>query len=159
RDLTEQRRDRMVPVNLHVANTIAARAIWPRDDVVPRLRGGDLALHICQQLLRLGQGQPQIGDIAKAIRPADLHEVRAWILTLGAGLHQPQNPCHAPTPGPRSGVKIPNSSRHPQFRGGPLRGRPVVRWLADASLSTTTPSTQKPGEAYPHLAEQCGNPV
>jgi hypothetical protein len=55
--------------------------------------------------------------------------------------------------------KIPSSSRHPRFRGGPLRGRPAVRWPADASLSTTTPSTQKPGEPYPHLAEQCGNPV
>src|SRR5271163_1575488 len=109
----------MVAVILHVANTIAARATWAPDDVVPRLRSGDLALHICQQLLGLGQGQPQFGDIAKAIRPADLHEIRAWILTLGASFNQPQNPCHAPTPGPRSGVKIPNSSRHPQFRRGP----------------------------------------
>ena len=109
----------MVPVILDAANTIAARAIWPPDDVVPRLRGHDFPLHTCQQLLRLGQGQPQMGDIAKSIRPADLHEVRTSILTLGTGLHQPQNPCHAPTPGPRSGAKIPNSSRHPQFRGGP----------------------------------------
>jgi hypothetical protein len=116
----------MVAVILHVANTIAARAIWPPNDVVRRLRGGDLALHICQQQLRLGLGQPQIGDIAKAIRPADLHEIRAWILALGDSLHQPQNPCHAPTPGPRSGVKIPNSSRHPQFRGGPHRYRTTL---------------------------------
>jgi hypothetical protein len=76
-------------------------------------------LHTRQQQLRLGQGQPKIGDVSKTIRPADLHEVCAWILTLGVGLHQPQNPCHASAPGPRSGVKIPNSPRHPQFRGGP----------------------------------------
>src|SRR5271163_2697446 len=99
----------MVAVILHVANTIAARAIGPPDDVVPPLRSGDLALHICQQLLRLGQGQPQFGDIAKAIRPADLHEIRAWILTLGASLHQPQNPCHAPTPDPRSEISRENT--------------------------------------------------
>jgi hypothetical protein len=88
----------MVPVILHAANAITARAIWPHDNVVSGLRGDDLTPHIRQQQLRLGQGQPQIGDVAKAIRPADLHEVRAWILTLGAGLHQPQNPRHAPLP-------------------------------------------------------------
>ena len=88
----------MVAVILHVANTTAARAIWPPDDVIHRLRGGDLALHICQQLLRLGQGQSEFGDVAKAVRPADLHEIRAWMLTLGASLHQLQNPCRAPPP-------------------------------------------------------------
>src|ERR1700722_5650864 len=115
----------MLPVILHAANTIAARAIRPPEAVVPRLRGGDLALDTSEQQLRLGQGQPQIGDVAKAIRPADFHEVRAAILTLGAGFHQPQDPRHAPTPGPRSGTKIPNSSGHPQFRGGPTRYLPT----------------------------------
>jgi hypothetical protein len=146
----------MVAVILHVANTIAVWAIWPPDDVVLRLRSGDLALHICQQLLRLGQGQPQIGDIAKAIRPTDLHEVRAWILTLGASLHQPQNPRHAPTPGLRSGVKIP-SSRHPQFRGGPVshaapRAHPATR---SAAQQFTTIGSQPLGAIprYPLLVE------
>ena len=100
----------------------------------------DLALHICQQLLRLGQVQPQFGDIAKAIRPADLHEIRAWILTLGISLHQPQKPCHAPIPGPRSGVKIPNSYRHPQFCGGPNRAGPhLTQSGGRASRSATSP--------------------
>jgi hypothetical protein len=27
-------------------------------------------------------------------------------LTIDAGFHQPQNPCHAPTSGPRTGAKI-----------------------------------------------------
>jgi hypothetical protein len=53
RDLTEQRRDRVVPVVLPVANTVAARTIWPPDDVVPRPRDGDLAPHIRQRQLRL----------------------------------------------------------------------------------------------------------
>jgi hypothetical protein len=109
----------MVPVNLHAANTIAARAIWPSGDVVPRLRGRDLPLHICQQQLRLGQGQPQIGDVAKAIRPPDLHEVSAWTFAVGAGFHQPQNPRHAFTPFREPARKISNSPQHPQFRGGP----------------------------------------
>jgi hypothetical protein len=117
----------MDAVILHVANTIAARAIWPPDDVVPSLRGGDLALHICQQLLRLGQGQPQFGDIAKAIRPADLHEIRAWILALGASLHQPQNPCHAPIPGPKSGVKVQLVPAPPSFAAVPRTGRRGAR--------------------------------
>ena len=109
----------MVPVVLQVANTIAARAIWPPDNVVPRLRDGDLTLHIRRRLLRLGQGQPQIRDIAKAIGPADLPEARAEIPTLGAGLDQRQNPCHAPTPGPKSGAKLPNPSRPPSFAAVP----------------------------------------
>src|ERR1700692_2141107 len=125
---------------LQAANTFAARAIWPSGDVVPRLRGRDLPLHICQQQLRLGQGQPQIGDVAKAIRPPDLHEVRAWILALGAGFHQPQNPSHAPTPGPRTGTKVPNSSGHPQFRGGPGYGTLTLAAAAsqDSRLSRST---------------------
>ena len=49
---------------------------------------------------------------------------------LSAGLHQLQNPCHAPTPGPRSGAKIPNSSRYPQFRGGPAKGRGCARFTS-----------------------------
>jgi hypothetical protein len=119
RDLTEQCRHRTVSVILHTANTIAARAISPPDPVVRRLRGRDLSLDACQQHLRVGQGQPPIGDVTKAIRPPDLHEIRAWILTLGAGFHQPQNPSHAPTPSPRTGAKIPNPCGHPQFRDGP----------------------------------------
>jgi hypothetical protein len=95
----------MVPEILQVANTVTAWAIWPPDDVVPRLRGRDLPLYIRQQLLRLGQGQSQTGDIAKAIRSADLHEVRAWTLALGAGFHQPQNPSHAH---PRSEIRREN---------------------------------------------------
>jgi hypothetical protein len=46
-------------------------------------------------------------------------------LTIDAGFHQPRNPCHAPTPGPRTGAKIPNSSERPQFRGGPRTDTPT----------------------------------
>jgi hypothetical protein len=95
RDLTEQRRDRMIAVILQAANTFAALAFWPPDDVVTRLRGGDFTLNTRQQQLRLGKGQPQVGDIATAIRPPDLHEVCAWTFAIGAGFHQPQNPRHA----------------------------------------------------------------
>ena len=91
RDLTEQRRNRMVPAVLHAANTIAVRAIWPPDYVVPRLRGRDLPLDICRHQLRLGRGQLQIGNVAKAIRPPDLQEICAFGLTIDAGFHQPQN--------------------------------------------------------------------
>jgi hypothetical protein len=67
----------MIAVILQAANTLAALAFWPPNDVVTRLCGGDFTLNTRQQKLRLGKGQPQVGDIANAIRPPDLHEVRA----------------------------------------------------------------------------------
>src|ERR1700681_4188537 len=108
----------MIAVILQAANTFAALAFWPPDDVVTRLRGGDFTLNTRQQQLRLGKGQPQVGDIANAIRPLDLHEVRAWTFAIGAGFHQPQNPRHAFTAF-RAGAKISNSPQHPEFRDGP----------------------------------------
>ena len=130
RDLAEKRRDRMVPVVLHVANAATASAIRPPDGVAPGLRGDDLLLEACQQLLPFGQGQTQIGDIAEIIGPIDLHDVRALPLTFSPGFHQPHNPSHASTPGQRTDAKIPLWRSHPQSCGSPHLSddRAARRW-------------------------------
>jgi hypothetical protein len=43
----------------------------------PGLRGDDLPLHASQELLALGQGQTQAGQIGEVVRPGDLHDVGA----------------------------------------------------------------------------------
>ena len=48
--LSEQRRDRVVTIIFHLANPIAAGANRPPDRVLPRLRGGDLALNPSEHL-------------------------------------------------------------------------------------------------------------
>lgn len=63
--------------------------------MVPDLGGDDFLLKPCQQLLRFGQGQTQIGDVAEIIGSADLHDVQGLPLAPVADLHQPQNPGHA----------------------------------------------------------------
>jgi hypothetical protein len=61
----------------------AARlAVRPKHRVVVRLRSDDILLNALQQLLRFGQRQPQVGELAKTIRPADLHHVETSGLTI-----------------------------------------------------------------------------
>ena len=64
--LSEQRRDRVVTIIFHPANSIAAGANRPPDRVLPRLRSGDLALNPREQLFRFRNGQSQIGNIARS---------------------------------------------------------------------------------------------
>jgi len=123
RDLAEQRRDRMVPVVLHTARAATVWAGRPPIGMLPGLRGDDLSLNARQQLLRFDQGQSQVGDIDKIVRPSDLHDVRARPLDLSPGFHQPQNPSHASTLDQRTNAKIPNWPAHPQSCDGPCRRR------------------------------------
>jgi hypothetical protein len=62
--------------------------------MIPRLGGYDLALDGGQQLLRFGQAQAQIGDVAQVIRHRDLDHVRAPMIATVARFHQPHNPGH-----------------------------------------------------------------
>ncbi len=80
----------MVPVILHTANAVTARALRPPNGVVPGLRSDDLPLNACQQPLRFGQGQTQIGDVDEIIGPVNFHDVRARSLALSPGFHKPQ---------------------------------------------------------------------
>jgi hypothetical protein len=82
RDLTEKRGYHVAPIVLHVADATAVWANWASNGVVPGLHSDDLLLEACQQPLRFGQGQAEIGDIAEIIRPIDLHDVCARCLAL-----------------------------------------------------------------------------
>src|ERR1700753_1424836 len=85
--MAKKRRYRMVPVVLHTAYAAAASATRPLNGVVPGLCGDDLLLEACQQQLRFGQGQTQIGDITEIIGPVDLNDVRGLPLALSTDLH------------------------------------------------------------------------
>jgi len=58
------------------------------------LGGNDLLLNGCQQQLRLGQAQPEVGDIAKVIRLRDFDHIRPLTFATSARFHQPHNPSH-----------------------------------------------------------------
>ena len=61
---------------------------------MPLRTGYDLTLDGSQHLLRLGQAQAQIGDVAQVIRLRNLNHVRAPIIAIAARFHQPHNPGH-----------------------------------------------------------------
>jgi len=109
----------MVPVILHTANAVTARALRPPNRMAPSLRGDDLPLNTRQQQLRFGQRQTQVGDIDEIIGPSNLHDVRAWPLAFSPDFHQPQHPSHASTLGQRTNAKIANWPPHPQSCDGP----------------------------------------
>ena len=96
----------MLAIILHVTSAAAGAAGWPPDSMVPRLGGNDLALDGGQHLLRLGQAQAQIGDVAKVIRLRDLHHVGAPIIATSARFHQPQNPGHPRHPRERIAPQV-----------------------------------------------------
>ncbi|MFL5284721.1 MAG: hypothetical protein ACJ8AW_27985 [Rhodopila sp.] len=50
------------------------------------MRGDNLLLDVHQKLLRFGQRQTQVGDVVKAIRPADCHQVETPRLTVNPSL-------------------------------------------------------------------------
>ncbi len=133
----------MVPVVLHTANAVTARALRPPNRMAPSLRGDDLPLNARQQQLRFGQGQTQIGNIAEIIGPSDLQNVRAWPLALSPDLHQPQHPSHASTLGQRTNAKIPDRPPHPQSCDGPGLDREHVR-LAETGAMRLLPGGPAP---------------
>jgi hypothetical protein len=57
----------------------------------PTLNGG-------QHLLRFGQAQAQMGDIAQVTRPRDFHHIRAPNIATSARFYEPHNPGHAGYP-------------------------------------------------------------
>jgi hypothetical protein len=114
RDLAEKRGYRVAPVVLHPANAAAACAIRASNGMVPSLHSDDLLLEACQQPLRFGQGQTQIGDVAEVIGAVDLHDVCARSLALSANLYQSYNPGHAP-PHPEQARKMPRGAYTPNL--------------------------------------------
>ena len=96
-DLTEKRRDHVLPMVFHSARAAAARADRPPGGMLPDLGGDDFLLERRQQLLRFRQGQTQSADVTETVGPTYFNDVPSLSLSLGTGLHQPQNPGHAPT--------------------------------------------------------------
>src|SRR3984957_2766719 len=139
--LSEQRRDRVVTIIFHPANPIAAGANRPPDRVLPRLRGGDLALNPREQLFRFREGQSQIGDIAEVIRLADFHDVQAG--TVAPRCRQLQNPLHAPPPVQEKERKYPARTRTPSFAVVPgAMDIPFLMSTIPRSGASPTPSAQ-----------------
>jgi hypothetical protein len=68
--------------------------------VEPGLRGDDLPLDAGQELLALGQGQAQGGQIVEVVGPGDPHDVGAVFFALGPDAHQLHDPGHAVSASP-----------------------------------------------------------
>ena len=73
RHLAEWCREQMASPVVDVTPITTRRTFWPSSRKISRLRGDNRLLHARQKLLRLGQGQPQIGHVARPIGPAHLH--------------------------------------------------------------------------------------
>ena len=83
------------------------------------LRGDDLLLNTRQKLLRFGKCQTQMADIAKTIRPVDLHDVGTARLTIDTRFDQPQNPSHPRSPAGKSWLGVLPLSSSPQSLDSP----------------------------------------
>ena len=94
----EQRRDLVQPPILDVTSPAAGRAIRSQNRMIVGLRGNDRLLNARQKLLRLGQRQPQIRDVAKVVGPADLHHVDTPRPAVSPRFDQLQNPPHPRSP-------------------------------------------------------------
>ena len=98
RHRAEQRRDLMKPPVLDVTSPAAGRAVRPQCRVIVGLRGYHRLLHARQDLLCLGQRQPQIRNVAKVVGPADLHHVDTAGPVVSSRFDQLQNPPHPRSP-------------------------------------------------------------
>src|SRR5208283_2310874 len=94
------------------------------------LRGDHRLLHARQKLLRLGQRQPQMRDIAKVAGRPDLHDVDTRSGAISLRFDQPQNPPHPRSPGRQR----PNGS----YR---LRPHPPTFWTLPACYALRHPPT------------------
>ena len=89
----------MAPPVLQMAFSAAGRAARPLQPVASGLRRNDRSLNAGQKLLRFGQGQSQVSNIAKTFRPADLYQIGAQAAGITLRRNQPQHPSHPRSPG------------------------------------------------------------
>jgi hypothetical protein len=95
----KQRRDTVSPPVLQVASSAAGRAARPQLPVAVDPPGNHRSLNARQKLLRFGQGQSQVRNIAKTFRPADLYQIGAQATGVIPRRNQPQHPSHPRSPG------------------------------------------------------------
>jgi hypothetical protein len=87
----------MTPPVLDVTRLTARRAIWTQNRVIVGLDGDDRLLQARQDLLRLSQCQPQLGDLAEATKWPDTQYIDDPCRTIDPGFNQAQNPRHSRT--------------------------------------------------------------
>ena len=87
------------------------------------LPGDDRSLNTRQKLLRFGQGQTQVRDIAKIFRPTDFYQIGAWAARVIPGRNQPQHPSH-----PRSPSQLPTGRPYPHVVIPPFSGHSPMQW-------------------------------
>jgi hypothetical protein len=88
----------MKPPVLDVTRLTARRAIRTQNRVFVGLDGDDRLLQARQDLLRLSQRQPQLGDIAEATKWPDIQYIDDPCRTIDPGFNQAQDPLHPRTP-------------------------------------------------------------
>src|SRR4051794_34908439 len=94
----KQRRHSMKPPVLDMTRLTARRAIRTQDRMVVGLYGDHHSLQAREDLLRLGQCQPQLRNIAEITKRLDIHHVDDPRRTINPGFDQAQDPPHPQTP-------------------------------------------------------------
>jgi hypothetical protein len=80
------------------------------------LPGNHRSLNARQKLLRFGQGQTQVRDIAKTFRPTDFYQIGAQAAGVILGRNQSQHPSHQRAPSRLSTGRSYLPCRHPPIR-------------------------------------------
>src|SRR3954470_11876500 len=87
--------------------------------VPPRLRSHELLLDASQELLTLGQGQAQGGQIREVVRSGDPHNLRAAFAARGPDAYQLHDPGHAVSAHRSTSRKVPSWTRTPNLAAVP----------------------------------------
>src|SRR4051794_2531571 len=119
-DLAEQRGDRVLTIILDPAGRATAAARRTARGVQPRLRSHELLLDASQELLTLGQGQAQGGQIREVVRSGDPHNLRAAFAARGPDAYQLHDPGHAVSAHRSTSRKVPSWTRTPNLAAVPL---------------------------------------
>ena len=135
RQRAKQRRYAMAPPVLQMAFSAAGRAARPLQSMAHGLCGNDRSSNAGQKLLRFGQAQSQVSNIAKTFRTADLYQIGA----RAAGII----PCR-------------NQSQHPSYPRSPgrLSTRPTVPPVSSYPHSLDTPPSQADIHTGGRIVEQ-----
>ena len=153
RHCAKRRRYAMAPPVLQMAFSAAGGAARPLQPVAVGLRRNDRSLNARQKLLRFGQGQSQVSNIAKTFRPADLYQIGAQAAGITLRRNQSQHPSHPRSPGRLSTrPTVPSVPSYPHSLDTPGRGsKSAPPRPANYSLLTRLPVA---GHSH-YRARQC----
>src|SRR3954470_9842790 len=105
--------------NPYPAGRATAAARRTARGVQPRLRSHELLLDASQELLTLGQGQAQGGQIREVVRSGDPHDLRAAFVPRGPDAYQLHDPGHAVSAHRSTSRKVPSWTRTPNLAAVP----------------------------------------